>query len=97
MGKKCPSRVIENVTVIIRLSVDHSIGTFFYPFATIVLLETGMYFDGVWSKLRTKDRRIFLTMLCKYAFSSSLRRASGIETLPVVVNLLRNSILLNKF
>ena len=65
MGKKWPSRVIENVTVIVRLSVDPSIGTFFYLFATIVLLETGMYFDGVWSKLRTKDRIIFLTMLCK--------------------------------
>ena len=73
----------------------------FWPFAVIVLLETGMYFDGVWSKLRTNDRgisfsSIFLTMLCKYAFSSSLQRASGIETLPVVVKLLTNFILLNK-
>ena len=29
------------------------IGTFFHPFAGIVLLQTGMYFDGVCSKLRT--------------------------------------------
>ena len=73
----------------------------FDPFAAIVLLEAGMYFDGVWSKLRTNDRgmslsSIFLTMLCKYAFSSSLRRASGIGILSAVVNLLANFILLNK-
>ena len=79
-----------NVAVITCLSVDPLIGTFFDPFAAIVLLETGRYFDGVWSKLRTNDRvtsSTFLKRLCKYAFSSSLRRASGIGTLPVVVNL----------
>ena len=47
MGKKRPSRVMVNVVVIIRLSVDPLIGTFFDPFAAIVLLETGMYFDDV--------------------------------------------------
>ena len=66
-----------NVAVIIRLSVDPLIDTFFYPFAVIVLLETGTYFDDVWSKLKTNDRgmsflSVFLTMLCKYAFPSSL-------------------------
>ena len=92
MGKKSLSRVMVNVAVITCLSVDPLIGTFFDPFAAIVLLETGRYFDGVWSKLRTNDRvtsfsSTFLKRLCKYAFSSYLRRASGIGTLPVVVNL----------
>ena len=45
-----------NVAVIIHLLVHPLIGTFFDPFAVIVLLETGMYFDGVWSKLRANDR-----------------------------------------
>ena len=71
------------MAVIIRLLVDPLSGTFFDPFAVIVLLEPGMYFDGVWSNLKINDRgmsfpSIFQTMLCKYAFSSSLRRASGI-------------------
>ena len=101
MGKKCPSRVMVNVVVIIRWSLDPLIGTYFVPFAAIVLLETGIYFDGVWSKLGANDwgmlfYSIFLTMLCKYAFSNSLRRASGIGTLPGVVNLLTNFIFLNK-
>ena len=101
MAKKCSSRVMVHVAVIIRLSVNPLVGTFFDPFAAIVLLETGMYFDGVWSKLRTNDRgmsfsSIFLTMLRKYPFSSSFRRASRTETLPAVVNLLTNFILLNK-
>ena len=87
--------------VIIRLSVDPLIGTFFHPFAGIVLLETGIYFHGVCSKLRTNDRAIsfssiFLTMLCKSAFSSSLQRALGIGTLPVRANFFTNFILLNK-
>ena len=56
MGKKCPSRVMVNVSVTIRLSVDPLIGTCFVLFAAIVLLETGMYFDDAWSKLRTNDR-----------------------------------------
>ena len=45
-----------NAAVIIRLSVDPLIGTFCYPFTAIVLLETRMYFEGVWSKLRANDR-----------------------------------------
>ena len=49
-------RVMVNAAVIIRLSVDPLIGTFCYPFTAIVLLETRMYFEGVWSKLRTNDR-----------------------------------------
>ena len=44
------------VAVIIRLSVDPLVGTFFNPFVAIVLLEVEMYFDGVRSKLRTNDR-----------------------------------------
>ena len=88
-----------NVAVIISLLVNPLIGTVFDPLAA--MLETGMYFHGVWSKLRTNDRgmsfsSIFLTMLCKYAFSSSLHRAPGIGTLPVVVNLIANFILPNK-
>ena len=51
-----PSRVMVIVAVIIRLSVDPLTGTFFYPFAAIVLLDTGMYFDGIWSKLRANDK-----------------------------------------
>ena len=42
--------------MIIRLLVDPLISAFFDPLATIALLETGMYFDSVWSKLRTNDR-----------------------------------------
>ena len=45
-----------NVAVIIRLLVDPLSGTFFDPFAVIVLLEPGMYFDGVWSNLKINDR-----------------------------------------
>ena len=45
-----------NAAVIIRLSGDSLIGTFCYPFAAIILLETREYFDGLWSKLRTNDR-----------------------------------------
>ena len=101
MDKKCPSRLIVNVAVIISLLVNLLIGTVFDPLAASALLETGMYFHGAWSKLRTNDSgmsfsSIFLTMLCKYAFSSSLHRAPEIGTLPVVVNLVTNFILPNK-
>ena len=58
MGKKCLSRVMVNVAVIIRLLVDPLIDTHFDPFAAMFLLESGMYFDGVWFKLRTNDSRI---------------------------------------
>ena len=64
------------VAVIILFSVDPLIGTVFEPFGAMVLLNTGMYFDGVWSRLRTRDggmslSSIFLTMPCRYDFSSS--------------------------
>ena len=49
-------REMVNVAVIIRLLVDPLSGTFFDPFAVIVLLEPGMYFDGVWSTLKINDR-----------------------------------------
>ena len=73
----------------------------FYPFGAI-LVKTGRYLEDVWSKLNTSDRgvlfsSIFLIITCRCDFSSSLRRDSEIGTLPVVLNLLTNFILLNKF
>ena len=101
MERKCPSRLMVNVAVIISLLVNPLIGTVFDPLAASALLETGMYFHGVWSKLGNNDSgmsfsSIFLTILCKYTFSSSLHRAPRIVTLPVVVNLIPNFILPNK-
>ena len=58
------------VAVIILFSVDPLIGAVFEPFGTVVLFNTGMYFEGVWSRLRTRDGgmslySIFLTVPCR--------------------------------
>ena len=55
------------VAVIIPFSVDNLIGTVFEPFVAMVLFNTGMYFEGVWSTLTKRDggmslSSIFLTM-----------------------------------
>ena len=43
------------VAVILLFSVDPLIGTVFEPFGAMVLFNTGMYFEGVWSRFRTRD------------------------------------------
>ena len=89
------------VAVIILFLVDPLVGTVFEPFGTMVLFNTGMYFQGVWSTLRTRDggmslSSIFLTMPCRYDFWSSFLRESGMGTFPVVPSLLTKPIPLNK-
>ena len=52
--------VMLNVVVIVLLSVDLAIETFFTPFGASVLLQPGTYFDRVSSKLITNGLGIFL-------------------------------------
>ena len=90
-----------NVAVIVLLSVDRAIETFFTPFEASVLLQPETYFDGVWSKLITNDLGIFLfsivvTMEWKKVISTSLPTSSEIRTFPVVDIRLTKSIRLNK-
>ena len=67
------------VAVTILFSAEPLIGMVFETFSAMVLFNTGMYFEGVWSRLKTRDDgmslpSIFLTMPCRYGFSSSFLR-----------------------
>ena len=51
------------VAVIILFSGDPLIGTIFEPFGAMVLFNTGMHFEGVWSRLRTRDGGMSLSSI----------------------------------
>ena len=83
-----------NVVVIVLLSVDPAIETFFTPFGACVLLQPGTYFEEFdlnWSLMTWVFLwtcvflfSIVVTMEWKEVISTSLRTSSEIGTFPVV-------------
>ena len=49
------------VAVIIVFSVDPLNDTVLEPYGAMVLFNTGMYFEGVWLRLRTRDSGMSLS------------------------------------
>ena len=50
---------MENVAVMLLLSLMSAIGTLLSPFWSTVVDNTCTYFDGVWSKLMVKEGGIW--------------------------------------
>ena len=55
MGKNFPDKVIMKVPVMLLLSVEPAIDTDLEPFFAMLCLPTGIYFKGVWSRLRMRQ------------------------------------------
>ena len=83
---------MENVTVIICLSVDPAMGTDLQPFFADVLYQPGTNFGGVWSRLMIIEdgilcSLIFCTIPYKQTVSISAFNFSEISPFPVVASL----------
>ena len=94
-GRKLPLKIIENVVIIILLSVEQAIDAVLFPFSAKVLLHPGTYLEGVWSKLMTRDGGIWFSLYflaIEYKFNSSISffNSFNIDILPVLDRCLLN-------
>ena len=83
------------------LSVEPAVGTDLEPFFTKLCLSTGIYFKGVWSRLRMRQDgtlcfSAIVTRSWRYTNWTSFLPPSGISTFPVVDIRFTKPIRLNK-